>query len=73
MIQNGYEASINKFKFSIYTKNGKQVFFTDIIGKGWDGRYKGVMLESDVYYWIIEVTKINGVNDSHRGTFLLLK
>ena len=73
MIQNGYIATINKFKFSVYTKSGKLIFFTDQIGEGWDGRYGGVMLESDVYYWIIEVTKINGVKESYRDKFLLLK
>jgi gliding motility-associated-like protein len=73
MIQNGYEASITSIKFSIYTKSGKQIFFTDKKGEGWDGRYKGVMLESDVYYWIIEVTKINGVLESQRGPVYLLK
>ena len=73
MVQNGSEASIRSIKFSVYTKSGKQIFYTEKIGEGWDGRYRGVMLESDVYYYIIEIIKINGEPFSSKKPVYLLK
>jgi gliding motility-associated-like protein len=73
IIQNGYISSITSLKFSIYTKSGKLVFYTDKVDGGWDGRYAGIMLESDVYYWVVDVINKSNNKERYQGPVLLLK
>ena len=51
--------------------NGKLIF-NDKDGAG-DGRYAGVMLDSDVYIWIADFINKNNVTEHLSGTVLLLK
>ena len=69
IIQNGYVTSIISFR--IFTKSGKLIF-SDKDGS-WDGRYAGVMLDSDVYIWIADFMNKNNVQEHLTGTVLLLK
>ena len=69
IIQNGYVTSIISFR--IFTKSGKLIF-NDKDG-AWDGRYAGVMLDSDVYIWIADFMNKNNVQEHITGTVLLLK
>ena len=69
IIQNGYVTSIISFR--IFTKSGKLIF-SDKDG-AWDGRYAGVMLDSDVYIWIADFMNKNNIQEHLTGTVLLLK
>ena len=69
IIQNGYVTSIISFR--IFTKSGKLIF-SDKDG-AWDGRYAGVMLDSDVYIWIADFINKNNIQEHLTGTVLLLK
>jgi len=69
IIENGYVTSIIGFK--IFTKSGKLIF-SDKDG-AWDGRYAGVMLDSDVYIWIADFINKNNIQEHLSGTVLLLK
>jgi gliding motility-associated-like protein len=69
IIENGYVTSIIGFK--IFTKSGKLIF-SDKDG-AWDGRYAGVMLDSDVYIWIADFMNKNNIQEHLSGTVLLLK
>ena len=69
IIENGYVTSIMGFK--IFTKSGKLIF-SDKDG-AWDGRYAGVMLDSDVYIWIADFINKNSIQEHLSGTVLLLK
>jgi gliding motility-associated-like protein len=69
IIQNGYVTSIISFR--IFTKSGKLIF-NDKDG-AWDGRYAGVMLDSDIYIWIADFMNKNNVQEHLTGTVLLLK
>jgi gliding motility-associated-like protein len=39
--------------FRVYNRWGNMLYQTSIIGDGWDGRYKGVVQQSDTYTWIL--------------------
>ena len=41
--------------FSIFNRWGQKVFETNDINEGWDGRYKGKLLDSDRYAYCVEV------------------
>jgi gliding motility-associated-like protein len=69
IIENGYVTSIIGFK--IFSKSGKLIF-SDKDG-AWDGRYAGVMLDSDVYIWIADFMNKNNIQEHLTGTVLLLK
>jgi gliding motility-associated-like protein len=67
-------AGIDKINFlRIYNRSGKQVFFTNNIKQGWDGRVGSTMQDSDAYYWIAEYVTKTGQTNKKTGTFLLLK
>ena len=69
IIQNGYVTRIIGFK--IFTKSGKLIFSNT--EEAWDGRFAGVMLDSDVYIWIADFINKNNIQEHLTGTVLLLK
>jgi hypothetical protein len=73
-----YNASVQKvISFMVYNRMGKLVFEKQNVDPGeirWDGRYKDVLQESDVYYWVAKISGLGtpSLSDT-RGQFLLLK
>jgi gliding motility-associated-like protein len=59
--------------FKIYSRSGNLVFETRDLSVGWDGRFKGNMLPSDIYYWTAVYVDRNDQTNSKTGTVLLLK
>jgi gliding motility-associated-like protein len=65
------------FRMTIFNKWGEQIFSSDDITKGWDGKFKGQPCPSDLYTWII--TFSDPVNyyflekSPMRGVVMLLK
>ncbi|MCF8406719.1 MAG: hypothetical protein K9G06_02485, partial [Chitinophagaceae bacterium] len=57
--------------FKIFTKSGKLIFSNT--EEAWDGRFAGVMLDSDVYIWIADFINKNNIQEHLTGTVLLLK
>ncbi|MCW3071615.1 MAG: hypothetical protein JWO44_1505 [Bacteroidetes bacterium] len=47
---------LNDFKLSIYDRWGEKIFESNDIMKGWDGTYKGRLVEQDVYVWKVDYT-----------------
>jgi hypothetical protein len=69
-----YNASVQKvISFMVFNRMGTVVYEKQNVDPGeirWDGRYKDVLQESDVYYW---VANVDGFPKTLRGQFLLLK
>ena len=49
------------YSFTIYNRDGMQVFKTEDPKKGWDGRYNGQILQDGVY--VYQIRYINGIGD----------
>ncbi|MGZ3863937.1 MAG: T9SS type B sorting domain-containing protein [Bacteroidia bacterium] len=67
---------IKDFKMYIFDRWGNEVFFTDDILKGWDGRYMGkgeTILQEDVYVWKIVLHTFRKEEKMLKGTVSLLK
>lgn len=67
---------IRDFKMYIYDRWGNQVFFSDDIYKGWDGRYqsKGTeIVQEDVYVWKIQCKTPKGEKKQLSGHVSLIK
>lgn len=60
-------------EFSIYNRNGTQVFSTDDINLGWNGMYNGIPQPIDTYAYVIRAEMWNGTVQEEKGTFSLLR
>lgn len=64
---------IVKLSFRIYNRWGEKVFETTDKNEGWDGIYKGVLQEMDVYTYAVEATLINGQQVPLKGNITLVR
>jgi gliding motility-associated-like protein len=70
IIQDGI-SSINYYQ--IFNRSGRLVFQTKDLSVGWDGRFNGVVLDSDAYYWNVEFVTWNKKVIKISGTVILIK
>ncbi len=59
--------------FRIYNRWGEKVFETHDKNVGWDGVYKGVLQEMEVYTYSVEATLVNGKTVPLKGNITLLR
>ena len=64
--------------FRIFNRWGEMVFEnkgfqTDIASAGWDGKYKGEKLNTDVYIWSMEIELGNGIKELYKGDVTLMR
>jgi gliding motility-associated-like protein len=59
--------------FRIFDRWGQLVYETNILGKGWDGIYKGRPQVSDVYTWTVEGIGDDGTVIRKAGNSILLR
>ena len=64
---------IVELEFRIYNRWGEKVFETRDKNIGWDGIYKGVLQEMEVYTYAVEATLINGQHVPLKGNITLLR
>lgn len=59
--------------FRIYDRWGQRVYDNDHPSKGWDGKFKGKEMPSDVYPFIVEITFANGKKRDFKGNVTLMR
>ncbi|HXB39960.1 MAG TPA: PKD domain-containing protein, partial [Bacteroidia bacterium] len=67
---------VKDFKMYIFDRWGNQVFFSDDINKGWDGRFMGKgtdIVQEDVYVWKVELKNFKDEPHQLKGTVSLIK
>ena len=64
---------IETMTFIIYDRWGNKVFETSDPFEGWDGNYKGGLLESGVYVYVVSATLTSGTEVLKKGNITLLK
>jgi gliding motility-associated-like protein len=64
---------INVQDFIIMNRWGNQVFSTNDISKGWDGKYKGKDQDLGVYYYMMHVSYPNGRTQFLKGDLTLIR
>jgi gliding motility-associated-like protein len=66
-----YGAGIEQLSLNVYDQKGEIVFqsndWQQIQEKGWDGKKRGQVLESDVYLWVINGNYYNGEEVRFQG------
>ena len=64
---------IQTMTFRIFNRWGEKIFESNDKARGWDGRYKNVMQEMEVYGYTLSVTFFDGTKDFKKGNITLLK
>lgn len=64
---------ISKMTFRIFNRWGEKVFESTDKSVGWDGRYKGVIQEMEVYGYTLSVDFFDGSKTFKKGNITLLK
>ncbi|GGB82694.1 T9SS type B sorting domain-containing protein [Dyadobacter sediminis] len=64
-------ASLSYFK--VYNRWGEVVFYTNQLGQGWDGSFKGSKPIGGYYVWEIEGTAEDGKKIRKKGSVLLIR
>jgi gliding motility-associated-like protein len=71
VMHNSTIVSINYFK--IFNRAGNQIFETNNINEGWDGKINGSIADADAYYWIVEYNTWDHKVFKVKGSTLLIK
>jgi len=64
---------VTEFEMLIFNRWGENLFMSNDINSGWDGSYKGELLEPGVFVYICRVTFDNGDSRILRGDVTLLR
>jgi gliding motility-associated-like protein len=68
-----YTKYVKDFHMMIFNRWGEMVFETFDLNVGWDGYYRGKLLQQDVYVWKIWITFIDGSTIVKAGDVTLLR
>ncbi|MHA4809530.1 gliding motility-associated C-terminal domain-containing protein [Flavitalea flava] len=68
-----YPFTVSQFNMIIYNRWGQQVFHTQNINEGWNGTLKGAPQPAGTYIWYISLTDSHHVNETGKGTVLLIR
>jgi gliding motility-associated-like protein len=64
---------IDYMEFVIYDRWGEKVFTGNVTTDGWDGRYRGEMMESGVFYYSLKATLYDESILKKHGTITLIR
>jgi gliding motility-associated-like protein len=64
---------IKYFEFSIYNRYGQRVFYTNNIGAGWDGTFKGKTQEAGTYVWQCRYVLAGEPSVQQQGSAILIR
>ncbi len=64
---------IKAFTVSIYDRWGNKMFETSESGHGWDGSYKGKLVNAGVYAYMLEIVYKNGTAELKSGNITLIR
>ncbi len=67
----GFDRS--QYKFYIFDRWGREIFYSEDIDKGWDGKDKGKYVEAGVYSYLIYFAEYTGKEHKVKGSFTLVR
>jgi len=63
-----------QYEFLIFNRWGELIYDSQVLGTGWDGTYKGLMVQQDVYVWRLKVVNaMNNEKHEYKGHVTILK
>jgi len=74
VIRPTYSEKFTLREFSIYNRWGQRVFTTSQRSVGWNGKVNGLIQDTGVYIWVIEVVdRFDDKKFQRKGTFVLIR
>jgi gliding motility-associated-like protein len=64
---------VTSYSFTIYNRWGEKVFETSDPGKGWDGKFRGLLLDTQVFVWYCTYQFPNREKQMVKGTVTLIR
>ncbi|MGB0934303.1 MAG: gliding motility-associated C-terminal domain-containing protein [Lishizhenia sp.] len=64
---------VERLVFKVFNRWGELVFESNSINRGWDGTYKGKLLDPDTYDYYIEADCIDGQQEIIKGNVTLIR
>lgn len=64
---------IQEIEFSIYNRWGERVFYSTVPGACWDGVYKGVKQDGNVFVYMVKAKTLCAPTVFRKGTFVLIR
>lgn len=70
---NGKGIGISEYELTIFDRWGERIFTSNSLMHGWDGTYKGVDAQQDVYVYTVKIKDVLNRNHSYTGHFSLIR
>ena len=64
---------IESFIFRVYDRWGELVWETTNLSEGWDGTFRGKLLDPDVYDYYLQATCVGGLENIIKGNVTLIR
>jgi gliding motility-associated-like protein len=68
-----YGRCLAKMQLHIYDRWGEQIFYSDDISEGWDGTYKGKLMNSGTFVYLLHVTTLYNETQELKGNVTLVR
>lgn len=68
-----YGEGIKILRFTIFDRYGELLFESDRQSKGWDGTYKGKLMEPGVYIYNVEAEYLDNKREVYQGSVTLIR
>jgi gliding motility-associated-like protein len=68
-----YGFGIRDFDLKIFNRWGEKVFETTTQGVGWDGTFKGKLLNPEVYTYLLDIVYLDGKKTMQTGTVTMVR
>jgi gliding motility-associated-like protein len=72
-VLNAKGLGIKTFDLTVFDRWGEVIFMSNDINKAWDGTFKGVMCQDDIYVWKIDAVDMNSMKHTKTGHVTLMK
>lgn len=64
---------VDEVFLAVYNRWGEKVFETNDLERGWDGKYKGKLVDVGVFGWYLKVKCVNGAETFKKGNVTLIR
>lgn len=64
---------VRQYLFKIYNRWGQLIFQTTDLSNGWNGTFKGLNQDGNVFIWMCTYQFENELTQNKKGTFILIR
>ena len=68
-----FTTGVKVFNLKVFDRWGELIYESDDSGTGWNGKYKGTLMEPGVYVYLLNVTFLDFTTKSVKGSLMLVR